>query len=112
MNPITNTVLTNIRKQWLVESAESDLGLWWLAEDLREYLGDDASEEEVLAATLEALRPLLESGNLRAVMLLEGGNFEAWDGDIPQQLSRVAEGWRAVGKPTIGDVVWFIGDRS
>ena len=98
-----------IRKRWVREGSESDLGLWWLADDLREVLGPDATEEEVRATTLEALRPLLESGKLRAVTLLEGGTFEVWTGDVDQQLANIAEGWRAVGKPDIGDVVWFIG---
>lgn len=101
-----------IRKRWVTEGSESDLGLWWLADDLREILRDDATEEEVRAATLEALRPLLESGKLRAVTLLEGGKFEVWAGDIDQQLASIDEGWRTVGKPNIGDVVWFIGERS
>jgi len=101
-----------IRKRWVKESSESDLGLWWLADDLREVLGDGVPETEVRAATLEALRPLLESGKLRAVRLLEGGKFEVWSGAVDQQLERIAEGWRAVGKPDIGDVAWFIGKRS
>jgi hypothetical protein len=112
MSSEAKTNLEKLGEQWVVESAESDLGLWWLADDLRECLGDEATEEEVLTATLAALRPLLESGRLRAVTLLKGGEFEVWRGEVTQQLSRVAEAWRAVGKPTIGDVVWFIGERS
>jgi hypothetical protein len=100
-----------LRERWVVESSESDLGLWWLADDLREVLGDGATEAEVRAATLEALRPLLEAGKLRAVTLLEGGKFEVWTGGVDQQLASIAEGWRAVSTPDIGDVVWFIGER-
>jgi len=99
------------RERWVTEGSESDLGLWWLAEDVREVLGDAATEEEVRAATLTALGPLLESGALRAVTLLDGGKFEVWSGDVAEQLARIAEGWKAVGKPDIGDVVWFIGTR-
>lgn len=94
-----------------MEGNECDLGLWWLADDIREYLGDEATEEEVRTVTIEALRPLLDSGKLRAVTLLEGGKFDVWSGDVEQQLSRIAEGWRTVGEPTIGDVVWFVGER-
>jgi hypothetical protein len=107
-----NIDFETIRKRWVTEGWESDLGLWWLADDLREVFGDEATEEEVRTATLEALRPLLESGKLRAVTLLEGGKFEAWIGDVDQQLARIGEGWRAVGKPDIGDIVWFIGKQS
>jgi len=100
-----------IRERWMAEASESDLGLWWLADDVREALGHHVPENEVRAATLEALRPLLESGQLRAVDLLHGGMFEIWPGDVDQQLARIAEGWTAVGTPDIGDVVWFIGER-
>ena len=48
----------SIQRRWLVESVESDMGLWWLASDLREALGEDASEEQVRIATIEAVRPL------------------------------------------------------
>lgn len=101
-----------VRERWVKEGSESDLGLWWLADDLREVLGDGATEEEVRSATVRALRPLLESGTLRAVNLLEGGKFEVWPGDVDEQLARVVEGWKAVGKPDIADVVWFIGQRG
>lgn len=109
---MTNVDFKAIHERWVMEGSKSDLGLWWLADDLREILGDDAAEEEVRAATLEALRPLLESGKLRAVTLAEGGKFEVWAGDVDQQLASIAEGWRTVGRPDIGDVVWFIGERS
>lgn len=101
-----------IRKRWVTEGAGSDLGLWWLADDLREALGCDATEEEVRAVTLELLRPLLESAQLQAVTLLEGGKFEIWTGDVDQQLEKIVKGWKTVGKPDIGDVVWFIGEQG
>jgi hypothetical protein len=104
--------LEGVRRRWVVDGSESDLGLWWLADDVRELLGADASEAEVRIATLRAVRPLLESGQLRAVNLLEGGKFEPWPGDTAQQIERIAEAWRAVVKPNIGDVVWFIGSRG
>jgi hypothetical protein len=37
---------------------------------------------------------------------------EIWTGDVGQQLARIEEGWKAVGKPDIGDVVWFVGQRA
>jgi len=104
--------LESIRRRWDTEGTDSDLGLWWLADDVREVLGDNATEDEVCAATIEAVRPLLESGKLQAADLLEGGQFETWSGDIDQQIARIVEGWQTVGKPTIGDVVWFVGNRS
>ncbi len=112
MSPATDIELEGLRGQWVAEGSESDLGLWWLADDVRELLGAEATEEDVRATTLRALRPLLESGKLKAVNLLEGGKFEPWPGDVDQQLDRIAEAWRAAVKPNIGDVVWFIGTRG
>ncbi len=100
-----------LRKQWIVEAAESDLGLWWLADDLRELLGDGAAEQQVRSATLEALTPLLESGQLRAVMLGDRGELEIWSGSVADVLARIESGWKKVGTPNIGDVVWFVGER-
>ena len=101
-----------IRRRWIVEGAESDLGLWWLADDLREALPSASSEEEVRTATLAALRPLLESHALTAVTLSDDGQFEVWPGTVEQVIARIEAGWRDVGVPDIGDVVWFFGERS
>ena len=109
MTSVTDIDLEIIRAQWLEEASESELGLWWLADDLREVLGDSATEDEVRAATLEAVKPLLESGKLLAVDFLKGGITKPWSGEIDQQLERIAEDWKSVGKPEIGDVVWFTG---
>ena len=101
----------SIREQWALIAAESDMGLWWLANDLRDALGDEPTEAEVRAATLEAVKPLLKSGQLRAVTMFEGGTFKVWPGTVKQQLSRIRAEWELVGTPTIGDVVWFVGER-
>lgn len=98
--------LRRLQKSWKVAASSSDLGLWWLAEDVREVVGGNASEETVRRLTLAALEPLLVTGELRAVTLETGGSFVAWDGTIDEQLRKIEEGWIEVGKPTIGDVVW------
>jgi hypothetical protein len=97
---------------WVQEASQSDLGLWWLARDVRKVLGPDSSEEEVRRTTIQAIRPLLESGRLRVVDLLEGGRYQVWPGDVASQLSRIELGWREVGIPDIGDVAWFLGERE
>jgi hypothetical protein len=109
---MSNIDLTSIRSRWVAEASTSDLGLWWLADDIREELGEQATEDQVRAATLQAVRPLLESGEIRAVSLLEGGAFEVWPGDVDEQLALIGEQWRLLGKPDIGDIVWFVGPRS
>jgi len=109
---MTQINLDALRERWAAEGADSDLGLWWLADDLRTVLGNASTEAEVRSATLEVLRPLLESGQLRAVSMLEGGKFAIWTDDVNRQLEIISDRWKQVGKPDIGDIVWFIGERS
>lgn len=105
-----NTVdLAPLRERWLIEGVESDMGLWWLADDVRKFVGGDTAEPEVMRLTLQALKPLLESGRLQAVRLFENGTYEPWQGSTESQLARIESEWRALGhSPQIGDVAWFI----
>ncbi len=101
----------NVQRGWVRDAMSSDLGLWWLAADIRE-LRPGAPEDEVRTETLRALRPLLVSGTLRAVHLLPGGAFEPWEGPAEEQLARIDAEWAALGRPPdLGDIVWFIGAR-
>jgi hypothetical protein len=101
--------LEDARARWAKAAADSDIGLWWIADDIRQ-LQPGASEEEVRRETLRALRPLLSQGLLRAVNLLPGGTYQAWDGSVDGQLARIELEWARLGRPPdIGDVVWFIG---
>lgn len=100
-----------VRERWVAEASDTDLGLWWLVDDLRDLLGKNASDRELRGTLLEALRPLLESGKLRVMTPSEGGAFDVWTGDVDRQLGRIIDGWKAVGEPDIGDVAWFIGER-
>lgn len=99
------------QRGWVRDASSSDLGLWWLAADIRE-LRPGAPENEVRLETLRAVRPLLTSGALRAVHLLPGGSFEPWEGSVEEQLARMDAEWAALGRPPdLGDIVWFIGAR-
>lgn len=101
-----------LQAQWVAEASESDLGLWWLARDVQENLGGDASDEETRAWTLRLLQPLLRSGEITAVDLLPDGGFVRWPGNVDEQVERIDAEWRALGRqPTLGEVVWFIGPR-
>jgi len=108
---VTKIDFESIRKVWVTEASGSELGLWWLADDLREILDDKATEEEVRIATLRALKPLLGSGQLQATTSFEVGKFQRWSGDVDQQIHRIEEEWKTIGIPGIGDIVWFIGIR-
>lgn len=104
--------IESVQGRWVKEAEDSDLGLWWLADDVREFLGAEASEAVVRERTLEFVKPLLESGQLRAVDLLSGGRFREWGGEVSEQLARISEAWaRLERRPRIGDIVTFIGLR-
>ncbi len=103
--------LEDARKRWVETCANSDVGLWWIADDVRQ-LRPGASEDEIRLETLHALRPLLNQGSLRAAKLLPGGSYQPWEGSVEEQLARIDAEWAALGHPPdIGDIVWFIGSR-
>lgn len=101
------------QQRWAREAEESDLGLWWLADDIRETLAPAATEREVCRSTLDVLRPLLLSGSLRSVDLLAEGKFALWPGAPEDHLARIEKEWLELGRePEIGEIVWFIGART
>lgn len=103
--------LEEVGKRWVDACAGSDVGLWWLADDIRQ-LRPDASEGEIRQETLRALRPLLSQDSLRAVSLLPGGAYRSWEGSVDEQLARIETEWALLGRPPdIGEIVWFIGAR-
>jgi hypothetical protein len=107
----TNDALEDARKLWVETCASSDVGLWWIADDVRQ-MRPGAPEEEIRLETLRALRPLLNQGSLRAARLLPGGAYQLWEGAVEEQLARISAEWAALGRsPDIGDIVWFIGAR-
>jgi glycine/D-amino acid oxidase-like deaminating enzyme len=104
-----NEGMEDARTRWARAGADSDIGLWWIADDIRQ-LNPGASEEEIRRETLRALRPLLSQGLLRAVNLFPGGVYQPWDGSVEEQLARIGLEWALLGRPPdIGDIVWFIG---
>lgn len=102
----------SIQERWCREAKDSDLGLWWLADDVRVLLGPRASEAAVRKWTLNLVKPLLQSGKLRAVDLQPHGQFLEWSGDVTEQLAIISKKWNRLGRsPRIGDIVTFIGPR-
>ncbi|HVG60978.1 MAG TPA: hypothetical protein VNA24_20635 [Hyalangium sp.] len=107
----TNDALEDARRRWVETCASSDVGLWWVADDIRQLM-PGAPEHEIRSETLRALRPLLQQGSLRAAKLLPAGSYQLWGDSIEEQLARIDEEWAALGRPPdIGDIVWFIGAR-
>jgi hypothetical protein len=109
MNP--HDALVDAQRRWVETCVGSDVGLWWIADDVRQ-LRPGASEEEIRLETLRALRPLLSQGTLRAARLLPGGSYQLWGGTVDEQLARINAEWESLGRsPDIGDIVWFVGAR-
>jgi len=109
---MTKVDLEGIRQQWLlaVYADQVELGLWSAAAEVKEHVGQDAPWDLVRATTLEALAPLLKSGELVAVDLLSGGDLATWPGTPDEWLTRIDQEWRALGRdPDIGDIAWFYG---
>lgn len=89
--------LRRLQKSWKVAASSSDLGLWWLAEDVREVVGSNASEETVRRLTLAALEPLLVTGELASRDARDGWELRrlGWDDRRATEEDRggVDRGW-------------------
>ncbi len=106
-----NGDLENVQHGWIRECLDEggDLGLWLIIADINELM-PGATEAELRRETLLLLRPLLESGSLRAADMLPDIGFRVWSGTVDDQLARIDLDWARLGRrPTIGEVVWFIG---
>ena len=101
------------KQAWVREcvDANSDLGLWFIAETIRRLM-PGAEESEVRRETLAALRPLMLGGKLRAADALPNGQFQPWPGTVDEQLAQVEAEWAKLNRPPgLGEIVWFIGPR-
>jgi hypothetical protein len=104
--------LKSLQNEWELLAKDNDMGVSWLVEDLEELLGDLTSDE-MCTTTIEALLPLLEGKKLFAVDLLEGGKVRYWSGSTEQITSQIRKEWLELGRnPKLGEIVWFIGERS
>jgi len=102
--------LSELQHEWVRSAQESDLGLWWLAADVREELGPSATDEIVRRRALELLEPLLRIGALEAVDLLPGGRFVRWEGEVSSQVEKIDKAWRSIRRdPKIGEIVFLSG---
>lgn len=84
------------------------MGLWWLAEDVRDLLGPDQAEEHVASETLRAPEPLLEARAMMPCDLRGPGYFVPWVGSPEEHAGRILDAWKKLDEPDIGDIVWFV----
>src|SRR5688572_26947056 len=108
----TVQLIATLQRMWRAEGEGSELGLWWIAEDVRQAFPgiDDAT---VRSITTRALRPMLEHGELHAGALGADGSFVPWTGSAEEQLRRIDSAWKDLGRPpSVGDVCWFVARRG
>lgn len=105
--------ISKLRKDWKRNGAGSDLGLWWLANDVRCVHSQERSEDEVRHLTLETVRPLLESGNLRAGDMHPDGTFVPWSGTAEESCAAFPKSGRRLGaSPTSETLSGSLGSDS
>lgn len=106
------TRFSDLQNEWVRSSVESEMGLWWLANDVREIIGN-LPEEEVCSVTLEILQPLLTEKKLFPINLSADDRYTIWSDEPTVAIEKIREQWLSLGrKPKIDDIVWFIGDRK
>lgn len=99
--------------RWIHQCEESDVGLWWIADDLREANPTVSDENDVRQPAVPMIRTLLATEQVRAATLLPEGKYALWEGNIDDQVTRIDHEWAALGRsPNIGDIVWFVGPRD
>ena len=97
-----------LQEKWLRIANDTELGLWVIVKDLVEK-SPHASPSEIRSMTVNALRPILESGKLYAADLLPDGKVRLWKGSSDEILNRIDAEWIGLGRdPNIGDIVWFL----
>lgn len=102
--------LEELQADWIAASRGDDLGLFAVVRSVRERLRPGASWDLVRSISVEALAPLLRSGQLVAVDLLPAGEIAKWRGTPDEWLERIDSEWRALGRdPTISEIAWFYG---
>jgi len=96
------------RAQVIAEAKRDYLGLWWIVRKVREHF-PELSVSERKTATLELLRPFLQSRELIAGQpSKDGRTFSTWGGDASEVLARIDESWPEMREdPDIGEIVWF-----
>ncbi|MBO7486734.1 MAG: hypothetical protein J6T84_11815 [Spirochaetaceae bacterium] len=104
--------LINLQNEWVKTSIDSEMGLWWLANDVREIIGN-LPEQEICSLTLNLIKPLLIEKKLLPITLNNDGTYKVWSEEPSRVIEKIRNQWLSLGrKPTIDDIVWFIGSRN
>lgn len=88
--------------------ADDIVGLYqiigWLEQEYRIH-----DMQELIAATLEFVKNVLNAGFQAGEFEENGVRFELWENQAPEYVcARIKEEWLKLGKkPTIADIVWF-----
>ena len=93
----------------LAEECHRDhVGLWEIVEAVRFDIGS-TNAPETRALALRLVRSLLsERGMQVGHPAPDGRHFVSWDLSPDQAVSRIEQGWSALGQePNIGEVAWF-----
>src|SRR5262249_231990 len=99
---------SELKAHLLAESKEDHTGLWYVLTNVERDLHPEGPAQ-ARRITLDLVRELLESGQLRAGFpTLDGRGFVPWTLSPAEALARIEREWDALGRePTIGDIVWF-----
>lgn len=106
MKSLTQSDIQNFVVEFYTDSTEDIVGLFAIAKEVGELLGDDESTRE---QALRVVNALLDKGMLAGNPPYYPGGYEPWtDQGRNAVISRIRTEWIALGRmPDIPDIVWF-----
>lgn len=99
--------LEQIVKDFVLEAAKDEVGLWRVANVVRSDLGTVA-EADVRAVSLNVIEELLNRG-VEVIDYYEGRGWAKWPEQSTEAiLARIEREWKDLGQnPNLGDICWF-----
>lgn len=90
------------QEAWVARAKAAGVSLWWLSRDFRDRI------EDYREAITFAVASLIEARRLVPADLAADGSLHAWPGTADEQVQRLSDRWKQLGRlPVAGEVAFF-----
>lgn len=106
MKTLSEDQINELVDDFFTNSLEDIVGLFAIAKDVKELIGD---EENSFEPSMRIVERLLEKGMLAGYSPYEPDGYRPWPNqDRKAVMDRIRSEWLALGRfPNIPDIVWF-----